>query len=166
MVEYAAKVKCPHMDAEIFEGCPSAARIQHGQPEPAKEPFMKKFRSLIASVLAAGAAIATPALAHPKLVTAQPADKAATAPTNRITLTFSEPLVAAVSGMEVTMTGMPGMPNHNMKMTGYKTSVSEDGKTLVATFGRPLMAGTYSVQWHVVSSDTHRINGTLAFTVR
>jgi methionine-rich copper-binding protein CopC len=127
---------------------------------------MKKFRSLIASVLVAGAAIATPALAHPKLVTALPADKAATAPTNRITLTFSEPLVAAVSGMEVTMTGMPGMPNHNMKMTGYKTSVSEDGKALIATFGRPLMAGTYSVQWHVVSSDTHRISGTLAFTVR
>jgi methionine-rich copper-binding protein CopC len=126
---------------------------------------MKKFRSLIASVLVAGAAIATPALAHPKLVTALPADKAAT-PTNRITLTFSEPLVAAVSGMEVTMTGMPGMPNHNMKMTGYKTSVSDDGKALIATFGRPLMAGSYSVQWHVVSSDTHRISGTLAFTVR
>ncbi|WP_072384153.1 copper homeostasis periplasmic binding protein CopC [Novosphingobium sp. NDB2Meth1] len=127
---------------------------------------MQKFRSLIASILVAGAAIATPAFAHPALVTAQPADKAAIAPTNRITLTFNERLVAAVSGMEVTMTGMPGMPNHSMKMTGYKTSVSEDGKTLVATFGRPLMAGTYSVQWHVVSSDTHRINGTLAFTVR
>ena len=127
---------------------------------------MQKFRSLIASVLVAGVVIATPALAHPRLEAAQPADNAVISSTNRISFTFSEELVPAVSGMDVTMTGMPGMPNHSMKMTGYKTSVSEDGKTLVATFGRPLMAGTYSVQWHVVSSDTHRINGTLAFTVR
>ena len=166
MVEYVAKVKCPHAAREKFEGYPDAARIFHGYPEPLKEQFMQKFRSLIASILVAGAAIATPAFAHPALVTAQPADKAAIAPTNRITLTLNERLVAAVSGMEVTMTGMPGMPNHSMKMTGYKTSVSEDGKALVATFGRPLMAGTYSVEWHVVSSDTHRINGTLTFTVR
>ena len=127
---------------------------------------MQKFRSLIASVLVAGVVIATPALAHPRLEAAQPADNAVISSTNRISFTFSEVLVPAVSGMDVPMTGMPGMPNHSMKMTGYKTSVSEDGKTLVATFGRPLMAGTYSVQWHVVSSDTHRINGTLAFTVR
>jgi methionine-rich copper-binding protein CopC len=130
------------------------------------ETFMLNIRNFVAGALVATAVIATPALAHPRLVTAAPDDKAVVAPTNRIAFTFSEQLVAAVSGMEVTMTGMPGMPNHTMKMSGYKTTVSEDGKTLMATFGRPLMAGTYSVQWHVVSSDTHRITGTTTFTVR
>ena len=129
---------------------------------------MKKFRSLIASVLVAGAAIATPALAHPKLVTAQPADKAATAPTNRITLTFSEPLVAAVSGMEVTMTGMPGMADHHpaMKIAGVKVAPSADRKTLIATLPRPLAPGTYDINWHAVGADTHRMTGKVSFTVR
>lgn len=127
---------------------------------------MQTVRKFVTGAFAAAAVIAAPALAHPRLVAAQPTDKAVVAPTNRISFTFSETLVAAVSGMDVTMTGMPGMPNHTMKMNGFKTSVSQDGKTLVATFGRPLMAGTYRVQWRAVSSDTHRITGTVAFTVR
>ena len=31
---------------------------------------------------------------------------------------------------------------------------------------KPLMAGSYQVAWHVVSTDTHRIQGNLAFTVK
>ena len=63
------------------------------------------------------------------------------------------------------LTGMPGMPNHRMAVTGFKTSVEGD-KTLVLTLAKPLMAGSYQVAWHVVSTDTHRIQGNLAFTVK
>jgi methionine-rich copper-binding protein CopC len=53
-----------------------------------------------------------------------------------------------------------------MNVTGFKTSVSGDGKTLVAALPRPLPAGTYDANWHVVSTDTHRVEGHLTFTVK
>lgn len=126
--------------------------------------FARKF---IASALLGGLVVASPAFAHPKLVSSQPAANAAVSKPTRITLVFSEKLVPQMSGLSVVMTGMPGMANHApMKMTGFKTSVSRDGKTLIATFARPLPAGTYQAQWHVVSADTHRVEGKVAFTVK
>lgn len=125
---------------------------------------MKKYL-LPAAALMLG--IAAPALAHPKLVSATPAANTAVSSTNVITLSFSERLLPRLSGVEVTMIGMPGMANHApMKIAGLKTAIGEDGKTLVTRFPRPLAAGTYKVDWHVVSADTHRINGSLTFTVR
>src|SRR3546814_17908475 len=65
------------------------------------------------------------------------------------------------------MTGMPGMANHApMKIGGATTAVGEDGKTLIVTLARPLTAGSYKVDWHAVAADTHRIVGSLTFTVR
>ena len=111
--------------------------------------------------------IAAPAWAHPKLVNSTPAANATVASTNRVTLTFSERLMPRMSGVELAMTGMPGMANHApMKITGYRTAVGGDGKALVVTLARPLSAGTYKLDWHTVSADTHRINGSLTFTVR
>ncbi|NLS28427.1 Copper resistance protein C [Sphingomonas sp. S2M10] len=94
-----------------------------------------------------------------------PAANASVPAPSRITLTFSEGLMPKLSGAEIVMTGMPGMPNHRMAVTGFKTSVEGD-KTLVLTLAKPLMAGSYQVAWHVVSTDTHRIQGNLAFTVK
>lgn len=126
--------------------------------------FARKF---IASALLTSLAVASPALAHPTLLSSQPAANATVSKPTRIALAFNEKLVPQMSGLSVMMTGMPGMANHApMKMSGFKTSVSPDGKTLIATFARPLPAGTYQVQWHVVSADTHRIEGKVAFTVR
>ena len=45
-------------------------------------------------------------------------------------------------------------------------TVAADGRTLVIAPKSPLGAGTYSVAWHVVSGDTHRITGNYAFAVR
>lgn len=111
--------------------------------------------------------VAAPALAHPKLVSSTPAARATVTRINTITLSFSERLVPRLSGIEVAMTGRPGMANHApMKLSGFKTALAKDGKTLIARFARPLGLGTYKVDWHVVSADTHRITGSLSFTVR
>lgn len=111
--------------------------------------------------------LSSPALAHPKLVSSNPAASAAVHGANVITLRFSERLMPRLSGAEVTMTGMPGMANHGpMKISGLRTTVADDGKTLVARPPRPLAAGTYRVDWHAVSADTHRITGSVTFTVR
>lgn len=110
--------------------------------------------------------VAAPALAHPRLVAATPAADAVVPATNRVQLTFSEPLVAAFSGAMIQMTDMPGMKmNAPMKMP-LQTGVGPDGKTLVVTLARPLPRGTYRLDWHVVSGDTHRVAGTYNFKIR
>lgn len=127
-----------------------------------------KTKALFAAALAAlSLGVSAPALAHPKLVNSSPAASATVAATNRLTLTFSERLMPQLSGLDLAMTGMPGMANHApMKIGGMRTTVGEDGKTLIAALPRPLAAGTYKLDWHVVSVDTHRIAGSLTFTVR
>ena len=128
---------------------------------------MKSVRVIGAAIAAALITIAAPAIAHPKLISSTPAAQATVTNATQVSLTFSETLMAPLSGIDLAMTGMPGMANHApMKMAGFKTSVAADGKTLVAVFPRPLPAGTYKLDWHAVSTDTHRITGTLAFTVR
>ncbi|HEX5535808.1 MAG TPA: copper homeostasis periplasmic binding protein CopC [Sphingobium sp.] len=105
------------------------------------------------------------AVAHPKLVSAAPAANAVVTKPTKITLAFSENLVAPLSGIDLTMTGMPGMANHDpMPIKGFTSKV--DGKTLTVTFPRALPAGTYLLQWHVVAADQHRIEGKHSFTVR
>jgi hypothetical protein len=128
---------------------------------------MKSVRVIGAAIAAALAIVSAPAIAHPKLISSTPAAQATVTNATQVSLTFSETLMAPVSGIDLAMTGMPGMANHApMKIAGFKTSVAADGKTLVAVFPRPLPAGTYKLDWHAVSTDTHRITGTLAFTVR
>ena len=130
---------------------------------------MKSFRSVASALAAAALVVSAPVLAHPKLLTATPAEASTTRSVTRITLAFSEPLVAQFSGLEVVMTSMPGMAMagpHTMKIAGVRVSVAPDGKTLIAALARPLAAGTYVVNWHAVSKDTHKIAGKLTFTVR
>ena len=122
-------------------------------------------RTLIAASAAGALAFAAPALAHPKLLSSTPAANATVSKPASVTLNFSEPLVAPMSGIELTMTGMPGMAGHSpMKVAGFKTAVT--GKTMVATLPRPLPAGTYALKWHTVGGDTHRIEGNFGFTVK
>lgn len=117
--------------------------------------------------LAAALVSATAAQAHTKIVSSSPAANAAVAATNTISITFNEKAMAAVSGADVVMTGMPGMAKHApMKITGLKTAWSPDGKTVTMTAGRPFPKGTYQVAWHAAGADTHRMQGNYAFTVK
>lgn len=116
-------------------------------------------------VAAATVLTAAPALAHPKLVSATPGSNATVAPTAKVQLTFSEKLLPKFSGAEVTMTGMPGMATHPPMKVTATVAVAADGKTMVIAFAKPLAKGTYRLDWHVVSSDTHRVKGGYAFKV-
>lgn len=112
-------------------------------------------------------ALATAAEAHPRLIAASPAVNATIASTNELKLTFSEALVAQFSGMNVLMTDMPGMKMTSPMSVGAVTStVAADGKTLVGTLKAPLPAGTYTLGWHAVTADTHRVEGNYSFTVK
>ena len=128
---------------------------------------MNHARQLVTFLFASSLALAALALAHPKVVSVEPVEGATVAKVSKVTLTFSEPLIAAMSGVDVVMTGMPGMENHAaMKLSGVRVIVGPDGKTLVANLARPLPAGSYEADWHAVSTDTHRVTGKLTFTVK
>lgn len=125
---------------------------------------MRRLALLLAPALAM-VALPGAALAHTKLVSSTPAANATVAKPTKLTLTFSETLVGPLSGIELVMTGMPGMANHApMPIKGFKTTT--DGKVLTITLPRALPAGTYDLKWHAMASDQHRIEGQYSFTVR
>lgn len=118
------------------------------------------------SVLTAAAALvmfAGAANAHPKLVSASPAANATVAKPARIQLRFSEKLMPALSKADLMMAAMPGMPEMKIASTA---ALAADGRTLVVTPKAPLHSGRYSVAWHVVSTDTHKVAGNYAFAVK
>jgi methionine-rich copper-binding protein CopC len=128
---------------------------------------MQLFRFIAPLVVSASLMIASPAFAHTALVSSSPAASATVSNVRSVTLTFNEAFMPQVSGLEIVMTGMPGMEgNHpTMKITGVKVAASADHKSLVATLARPLSAGTYDVNWYAVGADTHRMTGKVSFTV-
>ena len=120
------------------------------------------------SLLAAAAAlvVTAPALAHTKIVSANPAAGAAVASPAVIELKTSEKLMPKLSGATLTMTSMPGMANHGEMKMPVATSVAKDGSTIVLKPSKKLAAGSYRVDWYAVSGDTHRVTGTHAFSVK
>ena len=127
---------------------------------------MTPIRSLLVTVgLAAGLVAGTAAQAHPKLVSSTPAANATVERPTRIELRFNEALVGQFSGVDLVMTDMPGMKMPPMKVA-VDATVGADGKTLVAVPKGTLHTGTYKLDWHAVTTDTHRVNGSFSFKVR
>jgi len=113
-------------------------------------------------------ALAGPAFAQAVLVSSAPAASATVANVRTVTLNFDRAILPRFSGLEIVMTGMPGMAGHHpaMKVPGVKVSVSADGKALVAVLARPLVPGSYDVDWHGAGADAQRAAGKVSFTVR
>lgn len=126
------------------------------------------FRKIIvAGAVAAASFLATSAQAHPKMLSAMPAANATVSHIKVIKIKFSEKLVNQFSGADLVMTDMPGMKMASpMKMPNSKTMISGDGTTLMVMLAKPLPTGTYKLAYHVVSADTHRIEGGYMFKVK
>lgn len=120
---------------------------------------------LSVATLAAALLIVTGAEAHPRLTGATPAPNAVVAAPARLELHFSEKLMPTFSGMEVSMTSMPGMKMGSPMKMAVTTTVSPDGTTLIGVPEKQLPAGSYRLDYHVVSADTHRIHAGYAFSV-
>ena len=106
---------------------------------------------------ALGAAIALTLLnagaaqAHPKLLST-------TAAAKEIRITFNEPLIARFSGL--TLKGPTGAVK-----TAPCLLDAHDRKVLITPLAAALPPGRYEVDWHAVSTDTHRVAGHYAFMV-
>ncbi|OHD00326.1 MAG: copper resistance protein CopC [Sphingomonadales bacterium RIFCSPLOWO2_12_FULL_63_15] len=124
-------------------------------------------RFLIAAASLSLAILPGAALAHSKLLSSSPAANATVAKPTKLTLTFSEKFLAPMSGVELVMTGMPGMADHPpMPIKGFKTALAPDGKTMVVTLPRALPAGDYDLKWHIVGADQHKMEGGYSFKVK
>jgi len=114
------------------------------------------------SIAVVGAMLSVAAEAHPKLVSASPAPNATVGKLTQVKMRFSEKLLPAFSKADLMMAAMPGMAA--MKVTS--TAAVINGQTLVVTSKQQLHSGRYTVAWHVVSTDTHKVAGSYAFTVK
>jgi methionine-rich copper-binding protein CopC len=113
---------------------------------------MTKLKIVALGALMLGAA--TAAEAHAQLDHAVPAVGSTVASPGQVTLYFTESLEPKFSGGEVR--------NASGARVDHGASVS--GKVMRLSIGS-LPPGTYSVNWHVLSVDTHKTSGSFSFTV-
>ena len=99
------------------------------------------------------------ARAHPVLETTDPGPGTTVPSPKEIRLMFTEDLVAKFSGL--TVKDQSGHP-----IETASPSVDPNHKRqLVVPIANPLPPGTYDVDWHAVSVDTHRVTGHFSFKV-
>ena len=100
-----------------------------------------------------------PAFAHADLKMAAPSAGSTVAEVKEIRLGFTEGLNPKFSGIEL-------MDQNGKKMaTGPAAVDPKNTKELVVFVPEKLSAGSYTVEWHAVSEDTHRIKGQYSFKV-
>ena len=108
-----------------------------------------------------GLAMGGQALAHAHLASATPAaDGTVAASPAELELKFSEPVELKFSGVKV------AGPDHAAIATGTASLAKGDDNTLVVPVSTTLAAGTYTVDWHVLSKDGHKTHGSYTFTVK
>ena len=118
---------------------------------------MSKFFRIAAALLLLGAS-ALPAFAHALLRKAIPAvgSTVHTAPAS-VTLLFSEGVEPAFSSIAVSDAAGARFDS------GDPHTAPGDEKTLIVAL-KPLAAGSYTVEWHATSVDTHKTEGKFTFT--
>ena len=97
--------------------------------------------------------------AHPALETTVPGQGATVSSPREIRLTFTEDLVVKFSGLTV-------KDQNGQLIETASPSVNPNHKRLlIVPIPRALLPGTYDVDWHAVSVDTHRVSGHFLFKV-
>jgi methionine-rich copper-binding protein CopC len=118
--------------------------------------------SKIAALAFAGVGfLSLTASAHPVLKeTAPKIDAQIKTSPSEIRLTFNEDLVPKFSGIELKdQTG-------KIIQTGSAASDAKDKKQLVILVKATLSPGLYTVEWHAVAEDTHRVKGSYRFMLQ
>lgn len=123
-----------------------------------------RFKHIIASLtLLASASLSSLAFAHAHLESQLPAaDSTVTAP-KELRLRFSEGVEEKFTKVSITSTAPSGKTM--VEAAPDIATDPADNKTLIVTPVAPLAAGRYKVEWHAVSVDTHKSEGSYSFTV-
>lgn len=105
--------------------------------------------------------ISQPALAHAHLKASEPADKAEVASSPQVlTLNFSEEVEPAFSGVTLLDARQQTIASEKVRLD------SEQHSRLIVPLKAPLAAGDYQVNWHVLSVDGHKTQGSYRFSVK
>jgi methionine-rich copper-binding protein CopC len=104
-------------------------------------------------------AVLSPVFAEALLVESNPASGSAIAAPRLVKLTFSEKILPASSGFQLSMGD--GMA------VSTTASLSDDGTTLIGRPTSPFMAGKWTLSWHVTAAGNgKRSQGSYSFTVK
>lgn len=118
-------------------------------------------RDLIVVPAVLACASVTGAIAHPVPKTASPAPNAVlSASPIEIRIGFNEKFVVAFSGLD-----LRDASNRAVAL-GPSTVNPSDEKEIFAQIKAPLVPGAYTVMWHAVGDDTHRVKGHYTFQVK
>jgi methionine-rich copper-binding protein CopC len=117
--------------------------------------------SNVATLAVAIALISGSAASHPLLKTASPKPNAVLNFSPReIRIGFSEGLVIAFSGIEIDDVHGKAIP------AGAASLNPTDSTQLIVPLTAKLAPGTYTINWHAVGDDTHRVSGHYRFAVK
>jgi methionine-rich copper-binding protein CopC len=119
-------------------------------------------RFIKSSFIACAAALLSlsAANAHPRVTSAGPSpDSVVAASPKAISIQFNEAVVASFSGIELTN-------GKGEKQNVGAAASPTDKKQLVIPVNSELAPGKYTVAWHVVGDDTHKVEGKFGFEVR
>ena len=117
-------------------------------------------RAVCALVFVASTMMTPSVLAHAHLKQQIPAaDSVVTAP-QALTLNFSEGIEPGFSGVVVTDA------QKQIVKTGTATRDEKNKAQLTVPLEKTLASGTYQVDWHVVSVDGHKTQGSYRFSVK
>lgn len=117
--------------------------------------FLRSTRAALAGALVASV-LAGPAFGHAHLSKSVPAAGSTVSTPSEIMLAFTEPLEAAFSTIE--LRDGAGKP--------VKTDKVEVKDNVMRLPLKGLAAGQYTVNWKVLSVDTHKTDGKFIFTVK
>jgi methionine-rich copper-binding protein CopC len=121
---------------------------------------MTRLQTLVLAT-AAASFITTVADAHPQLKQAGPAPGSVVATSPKaIRIEFNEAVVANFSGVEITD------QSGKKYGTGAASLGANDKKQLIVPVTGDLAPGKYTVNWHAVGDDTHRVEGRFNFEVK
>lgn len=121
---------------------------------------MSRLNRFFAASLVAVLGFSGEALAHAHLTASTPADKSTvTVSPAALELHFSEELNIRFSGAKLSGPG-------NVEIKAGEAKLADEGKTLTLPIATKLDAGSYTVEWHVLSTDGHKTNGSYGFTVK
>lgn len=124
--------------------------------------LLRRFSLSAAAVLLAGFFMSATAMAHPRVLSSNPAANTAVAAPAQIDVSFSEALLARGSRAELFM----GHGRLWMKVAVAPAQVLADGRTLRTVPDAALVPGNYRLQWRTVGVDSHPMSGDLDFSVK
>ena len=103
--------------------------------------------------------LGAPALAHSQLLQADPASGATLSqPPMQVRLQFNEPIELAFTPVKVS-------DEQGNRIDEDDARIDPEDKRVVLTTLKKLPIGSYTVEWRVISADTHPVNGTYKFDV-